>query len=78
MQVSLLAESGTLCITNYFIVGGFSYIGNKVRLKRFFGGPKKTAIDEARELLATTILAHVPVINVPLIIVLIVIASLFY
>lgn len=37
------------------------YIGNKLRVKRFFGGPKKTPIDEARELLSTTILAHVPV-----------------
>ncbi|KAK8389706.1 hypothetical protein O3P69_009002 [Scylla paramamosain] len=38
------------------------YIGNKVRQKRFFDrGPKKTPVDEARDLLATTILAHVPV-----------------
>ena len=39
------------------------YIGNKVRQKRFFGGQKKTPVDEARELLATTILAHVAVSN---------------
>ena len=32
-----------------------------MRQKRFFGGPQKTPIEEARELLATTILAHVPV-----------------
>ena len=37
------------------------YLGNKLRQKRFFGGPKKTAIEEAREVLATTILSHVPV-----------------
>jgi DNA-directed RNA polymerase III subunit RPC2 len=38
-----------------------SYLGKKLRQKRFFGGPQKTPIEEARELLATTILAHVPV-----------------
>ena len=37
------------------------YIGGKVRQRRMWGGPKKTKVDEARELLATTILAHVPV-----------------
>jgi len=37
------------------------YLGKKLRQKRFFGGPQKTPIEEARELLATTILAHVPV-----------------
>lgn len=42
-----------------------SYIGKKTRQKRFFGpsGKPKPAIDEARDLLATTILAHVPVEN---------------
>lgn len=40
-----------------------SYIGKKTKQKRFFGpgGRPKPAIDEARDLLATTILAHVPV-----------------
>ncbi|XP_068232795.1 DNA-directed RNA polymerase III subunit RPC2 [Palaemon carinicauda] len=38
------------------------FIGNKVRQKRFFDrGIKKSPVDEARDLLATTILAHVPV-----------------
>nr|XP_034983724.1 DNA-directed RNA polymerase III subunit RPC2 [Zootoca vivipara] len=37
------------------------YLGNKVRRQRMWGGPKKTKMEEARELLATTILAHVPV-----------------
>ncbi|KAF2355871.1 RNA polymerase Rpb2 domain 3 [Trinorchestia longiramus] len=41
------------------------YIGDKVNQKRFIfrGGPKKSAVDEARDLLTTTILAHVPVKN---------------
>ncbi|XP_056425888.1 DNA-directed RNA polymerase III subunit RPC2 [Hyla sarda] len=39
------------------------YIGNKVRRQRMWGGggPKKSRVDEARELLASTILTHVPV-----------------
>ncbi|XP_061415849.1 DNA-directed RNA polymerase III subunit RPC2 [Lethenteron reissneri] len=37
------------------------YVGNKVRRQRMWGGPKKSKMDEARELLATTVLAHVPV-----------------
>ena len=37
------------------------HLGNKLRQKRFFGGPKKTPMDEAREALAETVLAHVPV-----------------
>ncbi|XP_066991105.1 DNA-directed RNA polymerase III subunit RPC2 isoform X2 [Anabrus simplex] len=39
------------------------YLGSKTKQKRFFSGPKKTPVDEARDLLATTILAHVPVVN---------------
>ncbi|XP_049793782.1 DNA-directed RNA polymerase III subunit RPC2 [Schistocerca nitens] len=40
------------------------YIGGKLKQKRFFSpAPKKTPIDEARDLLATTVLAHVPVEN---------------
>ncbi|XP_071455559.1 DNA-directed RNA polymerase III subunit RPC2 [Hetaerina americana] len=39
------------------------YIGSRVRVKRFFVGPKIPPMEEARELLATTILAHVPVQN---------------
>lgn len=37
------------------------FLGSKLRQKRFFGGPKKTPVEEAREILATNILAHVPV-----------------
>uniref|UniRef100_UPI00358DE3D5 DNA-directed RNA polymerase III subunit RPC2 isoform X2 n=1 Tax=Myxine glutinosa TaxID=7769 RepID=UPI00358DE3D5 len=37
------------------------YIGNKVRRQRMWGGPKKTKMEEARELLANTVIAHVPV-----------------
>ncbi|XP_016091773.1 DNA-directed RNA polymerase III subunit RPC2 [Sinocyclocheilus grahami] len=37
------------------------YIGNKVRRQRMWGGPKKTKMEEARELLASTVLTHVPV-----------------
>ncbi|CAL4144068.1 unnamed protein product, partial [Meganyctiphanes norvegica] len=38
------------------------YIGSKLRQKRFFDrGPKRTPVEEARDLLATTVLAHVPV-----------------
>lgn len=36
-------------------------MAKKLRQKRFFGGPKKTPLDEAREALAETVLAHVPV-----------------
>ncbi|GLH02785.1 DNA-directed RNA polymerase I subunit RPA2 [Gryllus bimaculatus] len=38
-----------------------SYIGSKTKQKKFGGGEKKTPVDEARDLLATTVLAHVPV-----------------
>lgn len=37
------------------------HLGNKMRQKRFFGGPKKTPVEEAREALAVAVLAHVPV-----------------
>uniref|UniRef100_A0A8C5QPS9 DNA-directed RNA polymerase III subunit RPC2 n=1 Tax=Leptobrachium leishanense TaxID=445787 RepID=A0A8C5QPS9_9ANUR len=37
------------------------YIGNKIRRQRMWGGPKKSKVDEARELLASTVLTHVPV-----------------
>ncbi|XP_014670724.1 PREDICTED: DNA-directed RNA polymerase III subunit RPC2-like [Priapulus caudatus] len=42
-----------------------TYIGNKVRQRRVWGssGGKKSKTEEARELLATTILAHVPVVE---------------
>lgn len=44
-----------------FTSQALKYLGNKVRRQRMWGGPKKTKMEEARELLATTILAHVPV-----------------
>uniref|UniRef100_A0A8C1MN28 DNA-directed RNA polymerase n=1 Tax=Cyprinus carpio TaxID=7962 RepID=A0A8C1MN28_CYPCA len=34
------------------------YIGNKVRCQSMWGGPKKTKMEETRELLASTILTH--------------------
>ncbi|XP_067951989.1 DNA-directed RNA polymerase III subunit RPC2-like isoform X2 [Watersipora subatra] len=40
------------------------YIGQRMKLQRTWGGPsKKSSIDEAREVLQATILAHVPVDN---------------
>ncbi|XP_059834558.1 DNA-directed RNA polymerase III subunit RPC2 isoform X2 [Hypanus sabinus] len=39
------------------------YIGNKVRRQRMWGGPKKTKMEEARELLASTVLTHVPLLS---------------
>ncbi|KAK2158794.1 hypothetical protein LSH36_164g11051 [Paralvinella palmiformis] len=44
-------------------VQALKYMGNKVRQRRMWGGPKKTKVEEARELLQGTILAHVPVVN---------------
>jgi DNA-directed RNA polymerase III subunit RPC2 len=38
------------------------YLGSKTKQKRFFSSaPKKSPVDEARDLLATMVLAHVPV-----------------
>ena len=34
-----------------------------MKVKKFFSGPKKTPIDDARDVLANTVLAHVPVEN---------------
>ncbi|PSN44875.1 DNA-directed RNA polymerase III subunit RPC2 [Blattella germanica] len=40
------------------------YVGSKTKQKRFFvPGAKKSPVDEARDILATTVLAHVPVEN---------------
>ena len=36
-------------------------MGNKLRVKRFWSGPKKTKLEEARETLHGVVLAHVPV-----------------
>ncbi|KAK2188772.1 hypothetical protein NP493_123g07008 [Ridgeia piscesae] len=40
-----------------------TYIGNRIRLRRMWGGPKKSKMEESREILANVILAHVPVIE---------------
>ena len=39
------------------------HIASKMRQKKFFGGPKKSPIDDARDMLVNTVLAHVPVEN---------------
>lgn len=50
------------CLFAFFVsFQALKYIGNKVRRQRMWGGPKKTKMEEARELLASTILTHVPV-----------------
>ncbi|KAL4232908.1 DNA-directed RNA polymerase III subunit RPC2 [Mactra antiquata] len=37
------------------------HIGNRIRQRRMWGGPKKTKVDEARDVLHGVVLAHVPV-----------------
>ncbi|XP_074641286.1 DNA-directed RNA polymerase III subunit RPC2-like [Tubulanus polymorphus] len=37
------------------------YIGNRIRQRRMWGAPKRTKMDEAREVLGGVVLAHVPV-----------------
>jgi len=39
------------------------YIASKMRQKKFFGGAKKSPMEDAREMLANTVLAHVPINN---------------
>ena len=39
------------------------FIGSKMRQRKYFGGPKRTPVDDARGLIANTLLAHVPVVN---------------
>merc|ERR1719317_1908191 len=39
------------------------HLASKMRQKKFFGGPKKSPIDDARDMLVNTVLAHVPVVN---------------
>ena len=34
-----------------------------MRQKKFFGGAKKSPVEDAREMLANTVLAHVPINN---------------
>ena len=39
------------------------HIASKMKQKRFFSGPKKSPVDDARDMLINTVLAHVPVEN---------------
>ena len=39
------------------------YMSTRMKIKRFNSGPKKTPIEDARDVLANTVLAHVPVEN---------------
>jgi len=39
------------------------HLASKMRQKKFFGGPKKSPVDDARDMLVNTVLAHVPVVN---------------
>ena len=39
------------------------YISTRMKVKRFVSGPKKTPVEDARDVLANTVLAHVPVEN---------------
>ena len=36
-------------------------MGTKLRVKRFWSGPKKSKLEEARETMQGVVLAHVPV-----------------
>lgn len=44
-------------------VQALKYIGNKLRPQPAWARGRKSRLEEAREILATTILAHVPVVN---------------
>lgn len=48
-------------INAFCVFQALRFLGNKVRRQRMWGGPKKTKMEEARELLASLILTHVPV-----------------
>ena len=39
------------------------YIASKMRQKKFFVSAKKSPLDDARDMLMKTVLAHVPVVN---------------
>lgn len=57
-----LCPASSLFLTSVvFVSQALRYLGNKVRRQRMWGGPKKTKMEEARELLASLILTHVPV-----------------
>ena len=49
-----------MCFFLLFLVQALAHMGNKVR-QRATWGRSRSKVDEARELLAGTILAHVPV-----------------
>uniref|UniRef100_A0A4W6E8J3 DNA-directed RNA polymerase subunit beta n=1 Tax=Lates calcarifer TaxID=8187 RepID=A0A4W6E8J3_LATCA len=55
------SHSTDLCCSCCSVSQALRYLGNKVRRQRMWGGPKKTKMEEARELLASLILTHVPV-----------------
>lgn len=52
-----------ICVNNSLLFSFLRYLGAKLKQKRFFSASvkQKSPVDEARELLASTILAHVPV-----------------
>jgi DNA-directed RNA polymerase beta subunit len=55
-----------LIIVNFLTrvtVQALKYIGNKLRPQPAWARGRKSRLEEAREILATTILAHVPVVN---------------
>ena len=61
-RLQYFLNSAALLMTNSeAFIQALKYMGGKVRLRRMWGGPKKTKSEEARELLQNTILAHVPV-----------------
>ena len=39
------------------------FIASKMKQKKYFGGSKKSPTEDAREMLANTVLAHVPIVN---------------
>ena len=49
------------CDYKFYLLQALRHMGTKVRQRRMWGGPKKTKMEEARELMAETVLAHVPV-----------------
>ena len=51
----------TLTVFTVFDFQALKYIGNRVRQRRMWGGPRKTKVDEARDVLHGVVLAHVPV-----------------
>ena len=50
----------TECTFNV-VYQALKYMGTKLRVKRFWSGPKKSKLEEARETMQGVVLAHVPV-----------------